>query len=82
VKQKRGRWVVKYDSVANVANEVTERQSVILELMVAGEQYATQTLSQMTGIGLRTLQRELAVLEKVGRVRRVGMTKNLKWVRI
>jgi len=82
IKQKRGKWIINYKSVANVANELSEKQNIILNSMVSGEQYTTQSLSRMTGIGLRTLQRELSVLEKIGKVQRVGNGKNIKWISV
>lgn len=52
------------------AISLTERQTTVYELFTSDSKYTTKELSQITGISMRTLQRELSVLETAGYISR------------
>ena len=68
------------DVVKDVVKELTERQTVILKLIQENPTLSASEMSQKTGMTTRTIQRDLADLQKKGILVREGGRKDGRWV--
>lgn len=68
------------DGIKGGVKELTERQTVILNLIRQDETITSSVLTQKAGISQRTLMRELATLQEKGFLAREGGRKEGKWV--
>ena len=68
------------DVVKNVVKELTERQTVIIKLIQENPTLSASEMSQKTGMTTRTIQRDLADLQKKGILVREGGRKDGRWV--
>ena len=60
--------------------ELTERQKVIMELIAGNSFVTTKEMSQKTGVALRTIMRDIDVLQDKGVIKRNGGRKEGEWV--
>ena len=68
------------DVVKDVVKELTERQTVIIKLIQENPTLSASEMSQKTGMTTRTIQRDLADLQKKGILVREGGRKDGRWV--
>ena len=68
------------DVVKDVVKELTERQAVIIKLIQENPTLSASEMSQKTGMTTRTIQRDLADLQKKGILVREGGRKDGRWV--
>ncbi len=76
------------DVVKNVVKDVakvdlsqlTDRQISILEMMMQSPTITAKEMSQRLSVASRTIQRDIAVLTKLGKVVREGRQNNGKWI--
>lgn len=68
------------DVVKDVVKELTERQTVILKVIQENPTLSASEMSQKTGMVTRTIQRDLADLQRKGGVVREGSRKDGRWV--
>ncbi len=62
---------------------ITERQSAVIErLRTADAQTRVADIADALGVSVRTVQNELAALESLGLVTRVGRGKAVRWTRV
>lgn len=76
-------WVLRSimdDGTKDGVKELDERQLVILNVIKDDDRISVSEMAQKTSIARRTIQRELAVLQKLGILTREGGRKEGRWV--
>lgn len=68
------------DVANDVVKELTEHQTVILKLIQENPTLSASEMSQKTGMVTRTIQRDLADLQRKGVLVREGSRKDGRWV--
>ncbi|MCC8115268.1 MAG: HTH domain-containing protein, partial [Bacteroidales bacterium] len=58
---------------------LTDRQLQLLNLMKEGPTYTSFDLAQKLGISIRTLRREISILQGIGLIKRQGGRKDGSW---
>ena len=64
----------------NVRKELTERQQDILSMITSDSHITTQQMSEKTGVNEKTIRRDLATLQQLGIIERVGGRKLGQWI--
>ena len=67
------------DVVKDVVKELSDRQRIIVSLMNNDKQISAAELSQIINVNVRTVQREIATLEKTGVISRMAGRKSGYW---
>lgn len=70
------------DVTKDIVKELSERQKVILELIARNSFVTTKEMSQKAGVALRTIMRDIDVLQEKGVIQRNGGRKDGKWVKL
>ena len=66
--------------VKDVVKELSDRQSVLVEMLVADPYLSAKVMSEKDRVDERTIQRDLAKLKKLGILSREGGRKDGKWI--
>jgi ATP-dependent DNA helicase RecG len=67
------------EKVNEQVNEQVNRQETILAALIANPSITLKRLNEVTGISIATLRREMNVLKKSNRIKRVGSDKTGHW---
>ncbi|MBR5957191.1 MAG: HTH domain-containing protein [Salinivirgaceae bacterium] len=70
------------DVVKNVTKQLSERQRIILDLIVENPAITTEEMSQKTGVTSRTIMRDISSLMDMGLLKRQGGRKDGRWILI
>ena len=68
------------DVVKDVVKELSDRQRVLVEMLVADPYLSAKVMSEKDRVDERTIQRDLAKLKKLGILSREGGRKDGKWI--
>ena len=68
------------DVTKDVVKELTEHQSIILEMIIENASTTILEMSQKTGVTIRTIKRDLEVMQSKGFLARKGGRKDGRWV--
>ena len=64
----------------NVTKELTERQRIILEMIMENALVTIPEMSQKTGVTTRTIKRDLEAMQSKGILAREGGRKDGQWI--